>query len=144
MKDSLVNIVPIACNLVELQSFTSDPAIAETIIQQDQAFGLKVTVAFGESGAIALMPLAMHIRVEFFAKALGSGETLDLGKATVTTKTGQFVYHPTLKLPKGPAKVGMLTDKLYQITAVLRVGASEGPSFIHGAIEGLALQTYQP
>lgn len=88
------------------------------------------------------MPLAMTIQVEFFAKAHGARDSLDLGQAKLSTQAGVLVYQPTLTITKGPAAVGFLPQKLYRITAVLQVGAATGPAFITGYLKTATIQTY--
>lgn len=43
-----------------------------------------------------------------------------------------------------PDFVGLMPEEIYQITAVLRVGAIKSPAFMTGYLEGLAIQTYNP
>lgn len=135
-------IAPVACTLSNLTAFTADPDTLETIVRQDEPLGLQVMVEFERSGAIALMPLALPIRVRFFAKPLGMGETIEVGTAIATTKAHVFVYTPTLRLDKGPATVGFVAETIYSISAVLLVGAEGYPAFVYGAIEHLSIQTY--
>lgn len=134
---------PIVCILSDLTAFTTDPAILETIVDQDQPFGLQVTVEFERSGAIALMPLALPIRARFFAKPFGVGETIEVGTATATTKANVFVYHLTLLLDRGLATVGSVPETIYSISALLQVGAEKYPAFMHAFIEHLSIQTYR-
>ena len=142
MKSVQVHIAPIVCKFFDLTAFTTHPDALETIIQQDEPFGLRVTVEFERSGAIALMPLALPIQVDFCAKPYGTSATIELGHVLIETVAGQFTYHPTLDLPVGPASLGVVPEKIYNISALLRIGAVGGPAFINGFIDDLAIQTY--
>jgi len=93
--------------------------------------------------AIALMPVALPIQVNFFADPYGCGAKIDLGNTIVATSAKIFTYTPTLTVPS-PALVALMPEEIYQITAVLRVGVPNSPAFITGYIEGLAIQTYNP
>ncbi len=144
MSEAQVNIAAFSCKLSNSIAFTTNPEEPETILRQDKSFGLGVTIEFGGSGAIALMPLALTIRVNFFAKAYGYGTTIELGETTVTTVPGQFTYQPILKVPKGLLKTDLAPGTLYHVSAMLRVGSLDGPSLINGFIENLTIETYVP
>jgi hypothetical protein len=142
MNSGQVNIAAIACRFSDLIAFTTNPDLAETIFSEAEPFGLRVAVEFGGGGAIALMPLALPVQVDFFAKPYGRGEAIELGTALLKTTARQFLYHPTLEIANGPGGVGLIAEKVYNVSALLRVGTPEGPSFITGFIENLAVQTY--
>lgn len=143
MKGTQVNVAPITCKLSNLTVFTSDPntQCPEMILGLDEPFSLQVTVEFGGPGAIAMMPLAMTIKVNFFVEPYGLGSRAEVGSTTVQTFAGILTYSPTLTLAK-PAAIGLIPEEIYQVTAVLRVGAPDWPAVITGFIDGLALQTY--
>lgn len=143
MKGTQVNIAPITCQLCNLTVFTTDPEAEypETILRQVEPFSLQVTVEFGGSGAIALMPLCLSIQVNFFAEPCGLGSQVELGHTSVDTSARCFTYTPTLAVAT-PAAIGLVSEAIYQITAVLRVGATNSPALITGFIEGLLIQTY--
>jgi hypothetical protein len=143
MKGTQVNVAPITCKLSNLTVFTTDPdaEYPETILSQDEPFSLGVTVEFGGSGTIALMPLCLSIQVNFFAEPCGLGSKIDLGHTSVDTSARFFMYTPTLAVAT-PAAIGLVSEAIYQITAVLRVGARNSPALITGFIEGLIIQTY--
>lgn len=145
MQESQISIAPITCYLSSLTVFTTDPETdyPETILKQKEPFQLRVTVAFGGPGAIALMPVGLSVRVDFFAEALGIGSKVELGKAVVETAKEVFTYTPTLKVA-APAAAGLVADEVYHVSAVLRMGAPEPPAFITGFIEGLTIQIYLP
>jgi len=138
-----INIAAFTCSLGDLRVFTDDPDTVQphTILQQDEPFSAAVRVDFSGAGAIALVPLEMCIQVEFFAHPLGLGVAVELGKATINTAAHVFTYTPTLSVTGG-AKVGLLLEKIYQIRALLCVGASGFPALIVGFTEGLTLQIY--
>lgn len=144
MNQTHVTIAPIACNLSHLIVFTPKVEMAETILRQDEPVALRVTVEFSRSGAIALLPLGLALTVEFFAKPFGAGTTIALGKTNLITTANQFTYLPTLELSTGFATLGLQPEKVYKISALLQVGASDFPAFINGFTEGLTLQTYVP
>lgn len=145
MKGTQVNIAPISCNLSNLTVFTTNSHIEypEMILRQDESFSLQVTVEFGGPGAIAIVPLRLPIRVNFFAEPYGIGKKVELGNTLVETSARILTYTPTLSVAK-PAGVGLVPEEIYQITAILRVGAPDWPALITGFIEGLAIQTYLP
>ncbi len=145
MKGTQVNVVPITCNLSNLTVFTTNPDIEypETILQQDKPFSLRVTVEFGGPGAIAFVPLCLSMKINFFAEPYGVSSKVELGYTIIETSAKVFTYTPTLTIAT-PAGVGLVPEEIYQITAILRVGAPNWPALITGYIEGLALQTYLP
>ncbi|HEY9834277.1 MAG TPA: hypothetical protein V6D26_27240 [Stenomitos sp.] len=143
MKGSHVQIAPINCNLSHLTVFTtvSDLEHPETILDQHEPFSLQVMVEFGGPGAIALMPLSLCIKVSFFAEPCGLGSKLELGDSLVDTSARTFTYTPTLTIAT-PASVGLVAEGIYQVTAVLHVGALNSPALIIGFIDGLIIQIY--
>jgi hypothetical protein len=145
MKDSQVNIAPITCKLSNLRVCKNAPDVESPnlILRQDELFQVQVTVEFGSSGAIALMPLCLLIEVNFFAEPYGLGSKVELGNALVNTVGDVFTYTPTVT-KVSPAEIGLCCPGIYQVTAVLRVGAANWPSLIIGLIEGLTIQIYQP
>lgn len=143
MKGSHVQIAPINCNLSHLTVFTtvSDLEHPETILDQHEPFSLQVMVEFGGPGAIALMPLSLCIKVSFFAEPCGLGAKIELGDSLIDTSARTFTYTPTLTIAT-PASVGLVAEGIYQVTAVLRVGALNSPALIIGFIDGLIIQIY--
>ncbi|UBF23710.1 hypothetical protein K9N68_18240 [Kovacikia minuta CCNUW1] len=145
MNNGQVNIASIRCQFSNLTAFAlTRPETMETIFAGNEPLGLQVQVEFGSGGAIALMPLALPIRVDFFAEAYGKGDAIDLGNVVAKTKPQQYIYPLTLEISRGPFGVGLSAEKLYNVSAVLRIGTSEGPSFITGFLENLAIQIYDP
>ncbi len=136
-------VTPLSCFLSDLKiSSTSSSRLAGTIVNQDDAIALSVTAEFSQSGAIALMPLDLEIRADFFAKPVGRGEELELGSAIEHTTANRFIYTPTLQIEAGLKTVGLVPDKTYRITALVRVGAPYYPAFVTGILEGLMIQVY--
>jgi hypothetical protein len=114
------------------------------IIRYNEPFSFQVTVKFGGAGAIALMPLALRLKVDFSAKPVGAGSEIEIGTVTETTVAGLFAYSPTLKIAKGPKSIGLLPEKVYRITVLFQAGGNEGPALIVGIIDTLTLQIYHP
>lgn len=140
-----VNIVPYTCNLSNLAVFTTDPNAthSDTIIERHQPFSLRAIVEFCGSGAIALMPLKLSVKLNFFATTYGSGLKLDLGSTTVTTVAGVFIYKPTLSVTSA-TEIGLTSEPIYQLGALLLAGAPDMPALITGFITGLDIQIYTP
>lgn len=145
MKGTQISVAPVTCKLSNLTLFTTEPnaEYPETILVQDESFQVRVTVEFGGSGAIALMPLCLPIQVNFFAEPFGCGAKVELGNTLVETSAHIFIYTPTLAVST-PASVGMVVEEIYQVRGVLRVGVPNFPAFITGFIEGQPIQTYNP
>ncbi len=137
---SEVTIAPISCTLSDLFAFTTNPEQCETIVELNQPFELRVRVEFSRSGAIALMPLALTIRVDFFAKAYGAKDTL-LGTAQLTTQARTLIYQPTVAV-ESAATVGLQPEKVYCVSALLQVGAQASPALITGHTKISTIQTY--
>jgi hypothetical protein len=136
-------VASLNCLLSELKVFsTGSSKLAGTILSQDEPIALEVTAEFGYSGAIALMPLGLEIRADFFVKPIGRGEELELGCAIERTTANQFIYTPTLQIEAGLKTLGLVPDKTYRITALVRVGAPYYPAFVTGFLEGLMIQVY--
>jgi hypothetical protein len=143
MKGSHVQVASINCTLSNLTIFTTAPdtEYPQTILHQHESFSLRVTVEFGGPGAIALMPLSLCIKVNFFAEPCGLGSKIELGDSLVDTSARTFTYTPTLTIAT-PTSVGLVAEAIYQVTAVLRVGALNAPALIIGFTDGLIIQTY--
>lgn len=138
-----VNIISIACTLSHLRAFTHASKAPETLLCHSEPFGLEVTVEFAKPGAIALVPLSLPMQIDFFAKPYGCGSDLELGTVTAVTQAGQFSYALTLEIPGGPAQAGLVSEKIYAVSALLRIGAPQYPALINGFIEKLIIQTYE-
>ena len=143
MSDSHVNVGQIECELSNLTVFTANAKskFPETVLREHQPFSLKVTVDFSGPGAIALMPLAPMIYVEFHAKPLSPEPAMVLGHIAAKAIPGVWTYTPTLNLGS-PRSMGLRPKTIYRIAAVLRVGAPEGPSLINGFTEELTIEIY--
>ncbi|EKU97513.1 hypothetical protein Lepto7375DRAFT_6709 [Leptolyngbya sp. PCC 7375] len=145
MSDCHINIGPIECQLLNLIASTvnSKSGFADTRLQCHQPFSLGVTVEFSGPGAIALMSLSPTIQVEFYAKPLSPEPSKALGSIVVQALPDVLVYTPTLML-SAPQSIGLSAKVIYRIGAVLRVGAPEGPSIVHGFTEALTIEIYKP
>ena len=143
MNDSHINVGPIACRLSQLTVFTNDanPPFSETVLQSHQPFSLKVIVEFSGPGAIALMPLAPAIQVEFYTKPLSPETGTILGSIQVNTRPDVLIYEPTINLGT-PLSIGLRPKTIYRIGAVLRVGALDWPSLITGYTEEVTVEIY--
>ena len=143
MSDSHINVGPIGCQLSNLTVFTTNakPEFSETALQDHQPFSLQVTVEFSGPGAIALMPLAPTIQVEFYVKPLSPELGRVLGAIEVMPLPTVLTYTPTLNLGP-PQSIGLHPKTLYRVGAVLRVGAPNWPSLINGFTETLTLEIY--
>lgn len=135
-----VSVAPLSCQLSDLTVFTHSPETIEPILSDAEPFSLAVTLTFGGAGSIALMPLKACLCVAFFAQAVGAGQSLALGQTQIFSQAGQFRYTPTLTVPEGRA-IG-LTESVYRITALVKVGAADAPALVTGVMEGLLIQIY--
>jgi hypothetical protein len=140
---SQINIASFTCSLSALTVFTSEvnTISPNMILRHDEPFSVAVRVDLAGAGAIALVPLGMSIQVEFFAHPLGIGDAVELGEASINTVAHVFTYTPKLAVASA-VKVGLVPEKIYQIKALLRVGAAGFPALIVGLTEGLMLQIY--
>ncbi len=144
MSDSQVNVSQIDCHLSDLTVLAANakPISSATVLKSDKPFSLQVTVEFAGPGAIALMPLSLAVQVEFYAKPLGPEAGVILGTISLSTSPEVLTYTPELTLGP-PASVGLQAKTLYRIGAVLRVGAPDWPSLIHGITEELTVEIYR-
>lgn len=142
MNEAHVVVTSVTCRLSDLIAFGKNSGTPETVFSDGEPVMVVVTVEFSGSGAIALMPLKPSIQVDFYAKCFGPGEELELGCVTVEAATKQLVYKPTLVLSRGLGTAGLVSDKIYKISALIRVGSPGYPSLVTGFIEGLVIQTY--
>jgi hypothetical protein len=136
-----ITIATLDCTLSDLLAYTATSARAETVFAQTDPLSIQVKVEFVGSGAIALLPLTPIVQVEFFAKGIGAPQ-IHLGHVLLETVANQFCYEPTLMLSEGLQSAGLLSEKVYQLSALLRVGHPSYPAFVTGFIEGLLIQTY--
>ncbi|MDJ0707690.1 MAG: hypothetical protein QNJ46_30810 [Leptolyngbyaceae cyanobacterium MO_188.B28] len=143
MKSTEVGVVPFTCRFSSLTIFAkdSDRTAPDTLLKESQPFSLQASVEFVGSGAIALLCLTPSIQVDFYAKSCGRGGTVDLGTAATSSVVNQAIYTPTLEL-ESPAAVGLEARSLYQISALLRIGAPDCPALICGVIEDLMVEIY--
>jgi hypothetical protein len=137
-------LLPVTCQLLNLGTHTTLPPATGAVLNVKDPLIVQVTVQFGGDGAIALMPLGLSIRVDFFARSMGIKQDLDLGTTVMPTEAGIFIYQPRLEVQGGTKAVNLLTDRVYEIRALLRVGAPGHPALITGTMTGFMLQTYTP
>jgi hypothetical protein len=144
MDNCQISIAPIRCVFSRLTVFTTNPdsGVPDTILGANQPFSLRVSVEFEGAGAIALLPLAPTIAVNFYAKSLTTDPDMTLGEVKIGAIANLFSYAPTLSIAS-PQSIGLVPGSLYRISAVLRVGAPDYPALIVGAIEDLAIQVYE-
>lgn len=137
--NSQVNVAPIAVKLdnMVIESAGLDP---DDILKEGEAFDISVDVHFSGPGAAALMPLELPVMVTFSAESIGPGPEVTLGKATVKTTCKKNDYTVTLHVEKNP----LSAERVYQLAATLRVGATNCPALVNGFIEGGAIEMYNP
>jgi hypothetical protein len=143
MSESHISVSQLDCHLSRLTVAAAHikPTSSATVLKSHTPFSLKVSVEFSGPGAVALMPLSMVVQVEFYAKPLGPGNGIVLGKASVSTSPDVLTYTPELQLGS-PLAIGLQVKTVYRIGAVLMVGAPDWPSFIHGVTEELSVEIY--
>jgi hypothetical protein len=136
-----VTIATFDCALTELLAYTATSTRAETVFAHTEALTMRVTVEFLGSGSIALLALKPPIQVEFFAKAIGAKQ-LSIGHILLDTAPKQFRYEASLIVSQGLGSIGFLPEKVYQLSALLRVGCPNYPAIVTGFIKGRLIQTY--
>ena len=143
MKSTQGRIVPFACLFSDLTLFAQDAngTLPDTLLKEEQPFSLQASVEFVGSGAIALLCLTPTIQLDFCAKSCLRGDYVDLGLVTIPAISDQFIYAPVLEV-SSPVSVGLKSGDLYQISALLRVGAPNCPALICGVIEDLMVEIY--
>ncbi|MFM7471323.1 MAG: hypothetical protein LVS60_10445 [Nodosilinea sp. LVE1205-7] len=137
-----VNIAPLGISISPISVLSTGPD-PDSVLKRGEAFNLTVTVTFSGAGALAIVPLGIPVKVEFFAESIGSGSELSLGSATVGTAPGVFVYPVTLSVAAATSSL-LTAERVYKIAAVLRVGATAFPAIANGFSEELAIEVYNP
>ena len=137
--DSQVNVAPLYVKIdnMAIESAGPDP---DDILKEGEAFDISIDVHFSGPGAAALMPLELPVMVTFSAESIGPGPEVTLGKATIKTQCKKNDYTVTLHVDKNP----LSAERVYQLAATLRVGATHCPALINGFIEGGAIEMYNP
>jgi hypothetical protein len=147
MNSCFASIAPVVCTLSQLVSHRGRSDLPETIFSQTEALHLQVTIEFSRSGAIALMPLGLPLQVEFLAESLGNRDSAGatagrflIGTSRLHTAAHQMIYTAAIEVQ--PQHAGFAAEQVYEVSALLRVGASHQPAWIVGTIGGLLTQTY--
>ncbi|MGJ3246951.1 MAG: hypothetical protein ACFE0I_12860 [Elainellaceae cyanobacterium] len=145
MTEAHVSVLPIRCHLSHLciVTATTDEAVSCSAIAQDEGGHFSVTMVFEGAGAIALMPLSPTITVEFYAKPVGLGDDVELGRTTTQAIAGVLTYTPTLSF-ESASKAGLQPGHMYRLGAIVRVGSPDWAALIHGFIENLVIEIYTP
>jgi len=138
-----ISIASFTCTVSDLTVRAKNTGRSETIFRLTEVVILAVTIEFSGSGAIAFLPLAPGIQVDFWAKSCDRHQALDLGRVTLPTQATQFTYTPEISLPAGFAAVAATAEQAYQISAVIRIGASGFPAMIIGKFDGLLIHIYE-
>ncbi|MGF1495253.1 MAG: hypothetical protein ACFB8W_00295 [Elainellaceae cyanobacterium] len=134
-------ILPIRCRLANLSAIAHSSGEATSTLSLDYPFTLAVTVDFLGTGAIALLRLQPQICVEFYAKPVIAGGTLDLGlvsEEAIASVSSYRLEH----LVESPGEAGLTPGTVYHLGALLRVGAPGGPALIAGVQESLMVEVY--
>ena len=135
-------IAAFTCALSDLVALAKTTGQPGTIFHQFEPILLSVTIEFSGAGAIAFVPLASAIQVDFFAKSLRSQQALQLGTVTLTTAPKQLLYTPAISLANGFDGIGSESNQAYFLSAVVYIGATGFPALMTGMIEGLMIQIY--
>ncbi|MEM7062577.1 MAG: hypothetical protein AAF572_05370 [Cyanobacteria bacterium P01_B01_bin.77] len=143
MSSVSVHSVPILCQIFDLAIVTahSDQPSTETILRHDEPFSVQVSLGFQGNNAIALLALTPIMQVDFYARPLQAGSTLDLGVATLETMVDSMSYTAVLHLDT-PSKTGLTAAAVYRIGALVRIGALEQPALLCGVLEDLVVQVH--
>lgn len=72
--------------------------------------------------------------------SIGPGPEVTLGKATIKTTCKQNDYTVMLHVDKN----ALSAERVYQLAAPLRVGATNCPALVNGFIEGGTIEMYNP
>lgn len=140
--NSRISIAAFTCALSDLAALSKTTGQPGTIFNQFEPVLLSVTLEFSGSGAIAFVPLAAAIQVDFLAKSLRSRQELELGAVTLTTSPKQLIYTPAISLADGFDAAGCEPNQAYLLSAVVYVGAIGFPALLTGMIDGLMIQIY--
>ena len=137
--DAQVNVAPLYVKIdnMTIESAGPDP---DDILKEGEAFDISIDVHFSGPGAAALMPLELPVMVTFSAESIGPGPEVTLGKATIKTQCKKNDYTVTLHVDKNP----LSAERVYQLAATLRVGATQCPALVNGFMEGGAIEMYNP
>ncbi|MBE9066065.1 hypothetical protein IQ260_05305 [Leptolyngbya cf. ectocarpi LEGE 11479] len=143
MSSVSVHSIPIHCQIYDLTIVTacSEQPSTDTILRHDDPFSVQVSLGFQGNNAIALLALTPIIQVDFYARPLQAGSTLDLGVATLETVIDSMSYTAALHLD-APSKTGLTAAAVYRIGALVRIGALEQPALLCGVLEDFVVQIH--
>jgi hypothetical protein len=143
MSSTLLQSIPISCRIHRLTVFTSqaEDETANTVLYQNEPFSVQVSLDFVGTNAIALLALKPVIQLDFYAKLLSKGLSIELGSLTTETNTQQLTYIPTLALGS-PVDIGLTAAKVYRFGVLARIGALEQPALLWGIFEELMVQIH--
>ncbi|MEL6224132.1 MAG: hypothetical protein AAFR31_15975 [Cyanobacteria bacterium J06627_8] len=138
MSDSAhyLDSLPVRCRVYGLslkQSDNHEHEETEQIVLSDRPVSVQLTVEFLGNSAIALLMLEPTLSIELLAKSVSTGETWELGKLSQTMTPKERMYAPVLDL-EPPTQCG-LDVGMYRLTAIVRIGAPDGPALLSGLIE---------
>jgi hypothetical protein len=122
----------------------ADPTQSPYIVASDETFTLEVDVEFNKSPlSELLMCLGTEINIDFAFEGIGRHAEDANVIAKETTRKGQFQYTLTYR---GVPKVAGLSDGLYAIAAVAKIGPVNNPCSQHilgyGYIARVLFQVY--
>lgn len=140
-----IHSIPISCQLDELCVVTahSPEDLTHTVLPSDDAFSVQVSLAFLGTNARSLLALAPTIQVDFYAKPLQAGATIDLGTTVLDTVLQQMSYTAALHLGS-PRESNLTKATVYRIGALVRIGALEQPAMLCGVLDDLIVQIHRP
>jgi hypothetical protein len=136
-----VTSIPIRCRFGELTVVAAEAEASTPILNAEESFALRTSVEFLDTSAVALLALEPTIHVEFYAKSCGPGDSVFLGETQMVATAEQRTYSPSLSL-RSPANLGLMTDGVYRLGALLRVGAEDGPALICAVQEDVLVQIH--
>jgi hypothetical protein len=119
----------------------SDPSSDQpNIIKATESFNLSVKVEFDPASSPFvqfLMGLGLTVEAAFHIEGYGTSSEVNLGPATVTTTSSNFVYTPTFT---GSAS-GVLTPGVYQAAVVVTIKGG-GIPLAFGFVSEIFFQVY--
>jgi hypothetical protein len=114
----------------------------EHILVGDRPFCVQLTVELIGNAAIALLMLEPTLSIEVLVNPPGTGNKVELGVVRQRMSLEQRAYTPMLELDP-PMSYG-LESGLYHLTAMIRIGAEEGPALLSGVLERKAVEVFCP
>ncbi|MEB3212081.1 MAG: hypothetical protein VKL39_12035 [Leptolyngbyaceae bacterium] len=147
MTDSALYLdsLPVRCRVYGLSAMQSDSnghEEVERILVGDRPFRVQLTLDFLGNSAIALLMLEPMLFVEVLVKPAGMGDKVELGAIHQTLTPEQLTYAPVLDL-ESPIHYG-LDAGLYHLSAMVRIGAENGPALLCGSVKGPTIEVFSP